>query len=76
MQDFEFEVDMWLLPLDDYDIVLGVQWLATLGDIHWNFKDLTMRFNQSGVQCRLKEIPKSSLKVVGEGKLAKTLSKP
>lgn len=37
MQGFEFEADMWLLPLDNYSIVLSVQWLANLGDIQWNF---------------------------------------
>lgn len=37
------------------------------------YKDLIMRFNQSGVQCLLKGIPKPSLKAVGEERLAKSL---
>ncbi|WVZ82923.1 hypothetical protein U9M48_030129 [Paspalum notatum var. saurae] len=33
-----------VIPLAGYDIVLGTQWLASLGPILWNFEDLTMAF--------------------------------
>jgi hypothetical protein len=39
-----FSINMYVLPLDGFDIVLGVQWLRTLGPIMWNFSDLTMSF--------------------------------
>lgn len=33
-------------------MVLGANWLSTLGDITWNFRDLTMKFQQQGKpQC-------------------------
>ncbi|PKI64041.1 hypothetical protein CRG98_015573 [Punica granatum] len=56
MQGREYEADMLLLPLESYDIVLGVQWLSTLGDILWNFKDLQMKFVIRGVSTNLKKL--------------------
>ena len=35
---------MLILPLGNCDMVLGIQWLETLGEIKWNFKQLRMEF--------------------------------
>lgn len=35
---------MRLIPLGDCDMVLGIQWLAELGPILWDFKRLWMEF--------------------------------
>lgn len=37
-----FKVDVFLILLKNYHMVLGVQWLAPLDDILWNFRELTM----------------------------------
>ncbi|GKB64232.1 retrotransposon-related protein [Tanacetum coccineum] len=46
--DVKFRVlvlsDVMLLPLGGCDMVLGIQWLSTLGDIKWNFQQLKMEF--------------------------------
>jgi hypothetical protein len=39
-----FIIDLYVLPLDDFNIVLGVQWLHTLGPIVWYFGALAMSF--------------------------------
>jgi hypothetical protein len=33
----EFTMDLFMIPLDGYDMVLGVCWLRTLGPILWDF---------------------------------------
>lgn len=42
-------VDLYPLPLEGCDAVLGAQWLRTLGPIVWDFSKLHMKF-QIGVQ--------------------------
>lgn len=41
------------LPLDRFDMVLGVQWLKALAPILWDFKSLTMCFGVEGRQITL-----------------------
>jgi hypothetical protein len=44
----EFSIDCYMLALDGFDVVLGVQWLKTLGPITWEFKALSMAFQYQG----------------------------
>ncbi|RWV97501.1 hypothetical protein BHE74_00009971 [Ensete ventricosum] len=37
LQDQEVVADIFLLPIDDYEAVLRIEWLPTLGDISWTF---------------------------------------
>ena len=48
INDEEFTADFYALPLAGYDVVLGTQWLATLGPILWDFGALTMSFWRGG----------------------------
>ncbi|XP_042452681.1 uncharacterized protein LOC122037297 [Zingiber officinale] len=48
LPNYELITDLFLLPLDGCDVVLRAQWLRTLGDIIWNFSQLTMRFQDQG----------------------------
>ncbi|BBH02927.1 transposable element gene [Prunus dulcis] len=41
---YVYTSNMFALPLGGCDIVLGVQWLRTLGPILWDFERLTMKF--------------------------------
>jgi hypothetical protein len=42
--------DFYVMDLIDTDVVLGVQWLYSLGDIHMNYKDVRMEFQDKGGQ--------------------------
>ncbi len=48
IQDLKLEVNFNLLELGGYGIVLGTQWLSTLGVISWDFKKLIMSFMFKG----------------------------
>ncbi|MCI35326.1 retrotransposon protein, partial [Trifolium medium] len=48
IQSHIFVVDVHVLPLSGADIVLGVQWMKSLGPIMTDYNDLTMKFIQQG----------------------------
>lgn len=48
IQQTKFTSDMLLIPLGCCDLVLGVEWLVSLGDIVWNFNKLQMEFYVKG----------------------------
>ena len=43
-----FTVDCHSIPLDGYDMVLGIKFLRTLGPILWDFDDLFLAFTRAG----------------------------
>ena len=54
MQGIYFVTDVFLMDLDACDMVLGVQWLATLGDIVCNYKSMWMSFDWQEQRVTLK----------------------
>ena len=48
LRNTTFVTDVLLLSLENCDMVLGVQWLETLGVIQWDFKQLVMEFTLQG----------------------------
>nr|GEV42412.1 retrotransposon-related protein [Tanacetum cinerariifolium] len=47
-------VDVMLSPLRGCEMVLGIQWLSTLGTIEWNFKEPVMKFVYEGKKMCLR----------------------
>nr|GEY85866.1 hypothetical protein [Tanacetum cinerariifolium] len=72
--DSDYSCDAMLLPLGGYEMVLGVQWLATLGDIKWNFRNLTMEFDLFGKSILLRGTKQTTLQWM-QGKNVQTRSK-
>ncbi|RWW36239.1 hypothetical protein BHE74_00058751 [Ensete ventricosum] len=54
LQDQEVVADFFLLPIDDYEAVLRIEWLTMLGDISWNFSKLIIKFYCKGRQVTLR----------------------
>ncbi|GAV81954.1 RVP_2 domain-containing protein [Cephalotus follicularis] len=54
LQNQELVVDFFMLSLWDYEVLLGIDWLRTLGDVAWNFAKLVMKFMLNGKQVVLK----------------------
>jgi hypothetical protein len=40
----QFIIDCYGLSIDSYDMVLGVQWLESLGSVLWDFASRTIAF--------------------------------
>lgn len=60
MQRVDFMADMLVIPLGVADVVLGIQWLVTLGDIKWNFRQLKMELQIQGRKISFREGPWST----------------
>lgn len=52
-QGHEFCNEITVLPLGGEDVVLGVQWLKTLGPVTFDFNSLQLQFVQDGDQITL-----------------------
>jgi hypothetical protein len=48
VQGYQFQIDFSLLELGGRGIILGTQWLRTLGVISWDFEKLEMGFTYQG----------------------------
>jgi hypothetical protein len=44
IQDQTFSIDCYALALEDFDVVLGIYWLKTLGPITWDFTARSVAF--------------------------------
>lgn len=45
---FEFQTTVRTLPMGGYDLVLGVDWLGSLGKVTFDYKRLTLEFQYKG----------------------------
>ena len=64
---------MFLISLGSCDVVLGIQWLSTLGTIKWNFKHLTMEFKFQGQNHILRGLRGKNVKIIKEAQLHKAM---
>ena len=53
VQGVELTVDLFIMPIHRADVVLGVQWLMSLGPISMNYTALSMEFSCNGQMVRL-----------------------
>nr|GEV71901.1 hypothetical protein [Tanacetum cinerariifolium] len=65
----EFSTDVMIIPLGGCEMVLGIQWLSTLGNIISNFKELRVEFKHNGRKVVLRETQKSNLQWMQCGKV-------
>jgi hypothetical protein len=67
--DYHLKSHMFSTDMGGCDIVLGVDWLRTLGPILMDFKALTMQFDQEGHQYKLQGITVGSPKVISSHRM-------
>lgn len=73
MQEVQFSTDIMVLPLGGCDMVLGIQWLVTLGDITWNFSELKMVIPNGNKKVTLRRLQPNSVKLISTKKTSKLL---
>ena len=52
-----FTISCYVFPLRNIDVILGVSWLASLGDVTANWNDLSMKFSVQERQVALRGDP-------------------
>ncbi|GKC50171.1 putative mitochondrial protein [Tanacetum coccineum] len=62
LQGQVYETDVMILPLGGCEMVLEIQWLATLGKIQCDFKNLVIEIVVKGQRCILRGTTQSALK--------------
>ncbi|XP_076942382.1 uncharacterized protein LOC143612235 [Bidens hawaiensis] len=70
-----FTAEVFLIPLQNYDMILEVQWLMHLNDILWNFKNMIMSFTIDGTVCELKGVENNKVSVCSLEKMDTLLQK-
>ncbi|KAF7140896.1 hypothetical protein RHSIM_Rhsim06G0107000 [Rhododendron simsii] len=75
MQGTDFTSEVRLLPLGGCDMVLGVQWLSTLGPVLWDFKNLQIQFSVFGKKLTLTGDLATDVRLVDAKKMQHLLNK-
>jgi hypothetical protein len=73
--DYHLKSHMFAIDMGGCDIVLGADWLRTLGPILMDFKTLTMQFDQEGHQYKFQGITVGSPEVISSHRMEKLLKK-
>lgn len=54
MQNFTFVVDLHVLAIEGPPVVIGIQWLQTLGKVTHDYANASMEFEHAGLPISLK----------------------
>jgi hypothetical protein len=73
--DYHLKSHMFAIDMGGCDILLGADWLRTLGPILMDFKALTMQFDQEGHQYKFQGINVGSPEVISSHRMEKILKK-
>jgi hypothetical protein len=73
--DYQLKSHMFVINMGGCDIVLGTDWLRTLGPILKDFKDLSMQFDQEGHKYKFQGITTSSPEIISSHCMEKLLKK-
>ncbi|KAF5456115.1 hypothetical protein F2P56_025626 [Juglans regia] len=69
MQGTQLCPSLYILELGGCDIVLGVNWLATLGLIVWDFSKLSMQLKNGGHKVELRGLEPTPISLEGSSKV-------
>jgi hypothetical protein len=72
---YHMKSHMFSIDMGGCSIVLGTEWLRTLGPILMDFKELTMQFDQEDQQYKFQGIVVVSLEIISSHHMEKLLKK-
>jgi hypothetical protein len=75
MGEYLLDSPMIAIQMGGVDVVLGVQWLQSLGTMALNFQELFMRFSSEGKEIELRGIQGKPSKVISSNNMTKLLKK-
>ena len=75
MGEYVLNSPMISIPMGGVDVVLGVQWLQSLGTMAFNFQKLFMKFSWEGKEYELNGIARKSSNVIRSNDMTKLLKK-
>jgi hypothetical protein len=73
--DYNLKSHMFSIDMGGCDIVLGAEWLRTLGTILMDFHNLTMQFDQGGHKHKFQGITTGSPEIISSHRMEKLLKK-
>jgi hypothetical protein len=75
MGEYVMNSPMIAIPMGGADVVLGIQWLQSLGTVAFNFQELFMKFLLEGKEIELRGITGKPGKVISSNGMKKLLKK-
>lgn len=66
IQGYSVTADYYILPVAACQLVLGVQWLETLGPIKMDYKQLTMNFKVEGTSQTFQGLRRTSIEALSD----------
>jgi hypothetical protein len=73
MGEYVMNSPMISIPMGGADVVLGIQWLQSLGTVAFNFQELFMKFSLEGKEIELRGITGKPGKVISSNGMTKLL---
>jgi hypothetical protein len=73
--EYYLKTHMFTIDMGGYDVVVGVEWLDTLGPITLDFKDFYMSLNKEGWKHTIKGITSNFLEMTTSHWMEKLLKK-
>ena len=71
MGEYVLNSSMFSIPMGGADVVLGVQWLQSLGTVAFNFQELFLKFFSEGKEAELQGIARKPGKIMSSNIMTK-----
>ena len=75
MGEYVLNIPMLSIPMGGADVLLGVQWLQSLGKVSFNFQELFLKKNSEGKEVKLRGIAGKPGNIISSNVMTKLLKK-